>query len=136
MQISYQNDLSELARLAADLEAFCQQQGLGDGIAHAFNLCLDELMTNIINYGFEDGGPHQIHLEMERKGDEVVATLRDSGKAFNPLNDAAEPDLQADLEDREIGGLGVFFVKQMMDAIDYRRDGNQNVLTLKKRIGK
>lgn len=134
MRFIYRNDLAELEKLAADLEAFGEAHGVNPGVVHAFNLCLDEIITNIISYGFEDGAEHEIMLELRADDGQVVATVIDTGKAFNPLTDAKEPDLDASLEDREIGGLGIFFLKQMMDTLDYHRANDRNHLTMVKRL--
>ncbi|WP_269538834.1 ATP-binding protein [Cerasicoccus fimbriatus] len=133
MHFTYQNDLSELEKLATDLESFGEKHDINMAVVHAFNLCLDEIITNIISYGFEDGADHRIDLEMSMEGELVVAQISDNGKAFNPLTDSKDPDLESALEDREIGGLGIFFLKQMMDELDYERDGDKNRLTMKKK---
>ncbi len=132
MRYVYRNDLAELARLAADLESFAEQQELDAGTAHAFNLCLDELFTNIVSYGYEDQRPHEIILELTAMPTEVCAVLRDDARAFDPLTEAPVPDLDAPIEERQVGGLGVHFVKQLMTRVAYRRDGVFNVLELAK----
>lgn len=134
MRFTYQNDLSELNTLAQNLEAFGEQEDLNPAMVNAFNLCLDEIVTNIISYGFDDADTHQITLDIEREDDLVTAVVEDPGKEFNPLTDAKEPDLDASIEDREIGGLGIFFLKQMMDELDYQRVDGRNRLTMKKKV--
>jgi len=133
MRFTYRNDLSELEKLARDLESFGEEHAVNPAVVHAFNLCLDEILTNIVSYGFEDGSEHEIHLDLTEKDEVVTATLVDEGKPFNPLTDAKDPDLDASVEDREIGGLGIFFMKQMMDAVDYERVDGRNCLTMSKR---
>ncbi len=135
MRYAYRNDLTELARLASDLEAFAEQHQLDGEMAHVFNLCLDELFTNIVSYGFGDELPHEIILEMTATPAEVCAVLRDDARAFNPLTEAPAPDLDAPIEDRRIGGLGVHFVKQLMTRVSYRREGACNVLELARARG-
>lgn len=133
MRFTYLNQLSELEKLAGDLESFGEKEDLNPAVVNAFNLCLDEILTNIISYGFEDEGEHEIVLDMGREGDWITAVMEDPGKEFNPLTDAKDPDLEAELEDREIGGLGIFFLKQMMDELTYERVGDRNRLTMKKK---
>jgi len=135
MRHVYRNDSAELARLAADLETFAEQNQLGVEMAHAFNLCLDELFTNIVSYGYRDQGPHEIILELIATPTEVSAVLRDDARAFDPLTEAPPPDLAAPIEERRIGGLGVHFVKQLMTRVSYRREGACNVLELVKARG-
>lgn len=134
MRYTYCNDLKELDKLASDLEAFGEEAGVHPMMIHTFNLCLDEILTNIISYGFEDDNEHEIILEIEAVGDTVKAIISDDGKAFNPLAEVKDPDLDSPIEDREIGGLGVFFLKQMMDKLDYRREGGRNILTMEKTL--
>lgn len=132
MHFKYAHDLKELGKLATDLEVFFDEEMLNPALCHCFNLCLDELLTNIISYGYDDGPEHAAHLDMVLAGEQIVATLRDEGKAFNPLKDAPLPDLGAEIEERDIGGLGIHFCKEMMDSIEYRREDDWNILILKK----
>lgn len=133
MTFTYCNDLSELARLATDLESFGEAHQLTPALVHAFNLCLDEVLTNIISYGYDEPAPHAVSITLSCDNGTVTAVVTDHGKPFNPLEEAPEPDLDADIEDRPIGGLGVFFLKQMMDDVRYERMGHANQLTLSKK---
>ncbi|HVU38529.1 MAG TPA: ATP-binding protein [Opitutales bacterium] len=131
MRFTYRNDLSELAKIAADIENFAEANGLDAAAAQTFNLCLDELFTNIVSYGYAgDGRAHEISLDLEARPAEIVAVLRDDAKAFDPLTEAPAPDLDAPLEERRVGGLGVHFVKQLMTRVAYRRENGWNVLEL------
>lgn len=133
MRYTYRNELSELEKLAGDLESFGEEHDINPGVMHAFNLCLDEILTNIVSYGFDDDGEHEVILDLSEADGVVTATMIDNGKPFNPLTDSKAPDLDAPVEDREIGGLGIFFMKQMMDALDYRRVEGCNCLTMSKK---
>ncbi|HTB62705.1 MAG TPA: ATP-binding protein [Opitutales bacterium] len=135
MRIIYRNDLSELARLAADIEAFAETNGLDLEIVHTFNLCLDEVFTNIVSYAYADDLPHEIILELQATPREVMACIRDDGRAYDPLTEAPVPDLHASIEERKIGGLGVHFVKQLMTRVAYRREGGWNVLEMARAHG-
>lgn len=125
------NDLAEIGRIAPLIEAFCAQNGFGEDVAHGINLSLDELLTNTISYGFEDGGRHLIDIALETEGDRITVTVRDDAVAFDPTV-AEDPDIDADLDDRPIGGLGIHIVRAMMDEIGYARVGGRNQLTLTK----
>ncbi len=131
--IGLANDLQEIARVAEAVEDFCARIGAPAKAAFQIGLALDELLTNTISYGFPDGGRHQIVVELAREGADIVVELIDDGVAFNPL-DAPPPDLEASLEDRKIGGLGVHFVRTTMDAVAYSRRGGRNHLQLRKRF--
>lgn len=127
------NDLPEIGRLADAVDEFCARNGLDPAVAHAFNLSLDELLTNTISYGYDDDGPHAIEVRLVLAGGRMSATLRDDGRAFDPTA-AGEPDIDAELEDRPIGGLGIHIVRTLMDAIVYERIGGHNQLTLTRRV--
>lgn len=104
-------------------------------VAHAINLSLDELLTNTISYGYDDDGAHTIEIELKTDGDGVTVVLGDDARAFDPTA-AGDPDIDADLDDRALGGLGIHIVRAMMDAISYRRIDGRNQLTLIKRTGR
>jgi len=134
MQFKYKHDLKELTTLSQDLENFAEAESVSPAIMHCFNLCLDELLTNIISYGYDDGPEHAAYLDIVLSDGKVVATLRDQGRAFNPLLDAKEPDLEANIAERRIGGLGIHFCKEMMDALEYHRENDWNILVLTKAV--
>ncbi len=134
MKNVYQARLSEMARAAEDIESFCEGEELPAAAAFAFSLCLDEVFTNICEYGYPGGGRGSIEIEMLRDGGRVRAFIRDDGRPFNPLEECPEPDLDAPLEERKIGGLGIYFLKKNMDALAYRREGGRNELMMEKGI--
>ncbi len=131
LEVRVRNSLDELARLAEQVEEFCDAQGIGPGIAYNLNLAFDELITNTISYGYDDQAVHEIIVRLAVANDTVEAEIIDDGRAFDPLS-RADPDVDADLDDRQIGGLGIFFVKQFMDEVAYRREGDYNVVALRK----
>jgi serine/threonine-protein kinase RsbW/sigma-B regulation protein RsbU (phosphoserine phosphatase) len=130
LSLTVANELAAIPRVAAELEAFC----LGHGIAHRdlnrFNLALEEVLTNIISYGFPAGGRYDIQVQVAWSEGALQATVSDDGVAFDPLARPA-PDLGAPIERRAIGGLGIHLVRELSEAIDYRRDGGRNVLTFR-----
>ncbi len=134
-QITLKPDLAELATLAEQVERFGEQIGLETPLVFQLNLVLDELVTNAVNYGFARSNienPH-ITIEMRREGEQLTIELRDNGTPFDPLQ-VPPPDLEADLQDRQIGGLGLHFVHELMDTIDYQHQHGENRLTLHKRL--
>ena len=133
LKLSVKNDLSEISRLAEEIDAFCAEVGLGEDAAYAVNLALDELLTNTINYGFKDQAAHTIDVTLSLEADVLVITILDDGVAFDP-SVPPTPDVHAGIEDRDIGGLGMHFVHTMMDEVDYRRCDGHNELTLKKNV--
>ena len=96
------------------------------------NLALDEVVTNIISYAYDDEAEHQIGIRVALDGDGVSVQVEDDGRAFNPL-EAPKPDVGLDLEQRPIGGLGVHIVRSLMDALEYRREDDRNIFIMRKR---
>ena len=134
LQFSVVNDLREIAVAADKIEEFCSVNGIPPATAYAVNLSVDELLTNTISYGYEDSEEHRIDLMIRLDGDRLAIEISDDGVAFEP-DSAEEPDTDAPIEDRPIGGLGIFLTRQMMDSFDYRRDEGRNIVTLTKKTG-
>lgn len=129
------NELEELHRVNEALESLEEQWELPMPIVMNLNLCMEEALTNIIFYAHEEKGKHSIQITLEHNtGISVSVLLEDGGKAFNPLEETKEPDVEAAAADREIGGLGVFFIKQFMDEVEYQRVGNTNQLRMLKQL--
>lgn len=117
------------------VEEFGASLGLSGKVIFHLTLCLDELVTNIIDYGYADYDEHPIDVTISYEDDVITILVVDDATPFN-IMDAPEPELDTPLEERErpIGGMGVHIIKNMMDEIDYKRDGDKNVLRLTKRI--
>jgi serine/threonine-protein kinase RsbW/sigma-B regulation protein RsbU (phosphoserine phosphatase) len=134
LELKVANDLAALPRVAAELEAFCSRHGIPYRDVNRFNLALEEVLTNAISYGFPDGGRHEIDVSVRCRDGALQATVSDDGVAFDPLAQPT-PDLGAPAERRAVGGLGIHLVRELTEAIDYRRAGGRNVLTFRLRIG-
>ncbi|WP_372398795.1 ATP-binding protein [Azospirillum sp. HJ39] len=132
LELVLRNELSELERLAAAVDEFIERYDLPPGLGFKFNLCFDELITNTVSYGYGDSGPHEIRVRLESDAVEMRAEVEDDAAAFDPFDEAPPPDLTSDVEDRRVGGLGVFLVKKTMDRAIYRREGNRNLVLLAK----
>ena len=129
--ITLKNQLSELNTLAAAVESFAEQTELDMKTQFNLNLALDELVTNIINYAYDDENLHQIEIELSYADSLLNINITDDGKPFDPTQTDA-PELTQSLEQREVGGLGIHFVSKLMDSMIYQRTNEQNQLTLKK----
>jgi len=127
------NQLPEIARLADRVAAFCAERGVPAAVAYRLNLALEEILTNTINYGYADSGSHEIAIELEQTAEGVTVEIDDDARPFD-LTQVPAPDLAAPIEQRPIGGLGLHFVRTMMDEVRYRRDGSRNRVTLVKRF--
>ena len=90
-------------------------------------------LTNSISYGYEDDESHRIEVVVRRESDSLVIVVTDDSIPFDVAAGGAQADIDSGLEDREIGGLGIFLVHQMMDEVEYERVDGRNVVTLTKR---
>ena len=133
ISIRIEADVREIERLNRLVRQFGELHDVPSRTLYAVNLALDELVTNAMLYGFDDASGKNVLVKIETAGNELVASVHDGGKPFNPL-DVKPPDLNATLEDRELGGLGIHLVRSLMDQVTYRRDSDQNVLTVRKKI--
>jgi anti-sigma regulatory factor (Ser/Thr protein kinase) len=127
------SDLGELETLCQHLNQFGEITGLSEACITDMNICLDEMFTNIVSYGFEDDLEHIISFTINLDNLELTLLIEDDGIPFNPL-EKKEPETPPDLIDARIGGLGIHIVRKLMDAISYKRESNKNKLTMKKFI--
>ncbi|MDE2997663.1 MAG: ATP-binding protein [Gemmatimonadota bacterium] len=125
-------DLDELRRVAAAAEELGLQEDWSPALVHQIDLAIEELGNNVVRHGF-DGGPGEIEITLTSDDERITLEIVDDGRPFNPLEDAPEPDVEAALEDRPIGGLGIHLVLTMMDEMHYKRENGRNHLTLVKR---
>lgn len=114
------NRLDEIADLAGALEEWASEAHVPRAAISAVNLMLDELITNVVLYGYSATQRGEITVHVWHAPGRLDVELRDHALPFNPL-EAAEPDLLAEIEDRAIGGLGVHFVRQLADEVTYER---------------
>lgn len=119
------------------VEAFGNEHGLHPKIIFHLTLVLDELITNIISYGYADFDVHPIDVTIALQGDRLTIRVEDDSEPFNIL-EAPEPELDLPLDERAkpVGGLGIHLIKNMVHNIHYKRENGKNVLTLHKDIGK
>jgi serine/threonine-protein kinase RsbW len=135
LSIALANERRELARLGDQIEQFGRDCGLSGDNAATMNLALDELVSNIIKYAYDDAEEHQILVTVAVGRDLLTISVEDDGKPFNPI-DAPSPNPDLPLEEWPIGGLGVHIVKSIADTLDYRRERGRNIVRLEKRLGK
>ncbi|MGH7930038.1 MAG: SpoIIE family protein phosphatase, partial [Candidatus Binatia bacterium] len=134
LEIKLTNQLSDLERFNQSLTEFGRRHGLAAKVVHDLNLALEEILTNVISYGYTDNRQHEIRVRLSVQPGEVKAEVEDEGQAFDPL-EAPEPDTAQSLEEREIGGLGIHLVRKLTDSLEYKRQGDRNLLTIRKKTG-
>ena len=133
VSLELRNSLSELDALCQSLEQFGKSLGLSSKIVFEICLAMEELVSNIISYGFEDDAVHFIKVAISHENGILIIRLEDDGVPFDPLK-AEEPDCECPIEQRKVGNLGIHLTKKIMDDMVYERQENRNVLTLKKSI--
>jgi len=135
--IQVENDLAELERVSRLVDAFGAQHDLPRRVVFELNLVLDEVLTNVMSYGYADTRQHQIIVRLsvmlEPHPAEVVIEVEDDGRPFDPT-EAEVPALDSPVEERPVGGLGIHLVRQLMDGLTYRRQQGKNVLLLRRVI--
>ena len=107
MRWAIKNELAEIAGLAEQVEEFGVNNNIEPGYIFNINLSLDELITNTINYGYDDNEEHLILINMYLAGSEIVIQVKDDGMPFNPL-DMPDPDLKRELDQRPAGRIWVY----------------------------
>ena len=128
-------DLDSLATISVFITDATARAGLDDHAAWQVQLAVDEASTNIIQHGYSDAAPGEIELAWRVDGPDLIVTLRDRGRRFNP-NDVPAPDITSPLEERQAGGLGLYLMGRLMDSVEFEFDDAQgNLLKMTKRIG-
>jgi len=127
--IEIPNKINELQTVEKFVENVAEEINLPVNIKYQIDVILDELVTNIISYGYDDKDDHIIKLIITYKDDLMTMELEDDGIHFNPL-ELPPPDITIPLEERPIGGLGIHIVKNLVRNIDYKRENNKNRLVM------
>lgn len=124
------NRLADIAPLASRIEEFLHSLDVPGDTMFRVNLAIEELLANIISYGYGDGDRHLIQVTVRVTGAAVVVGIEDDGAAFDPFA-RAPVDTAAGIDQRSPGGLGIHLVKEMIGAVAYRRSGGRNRITLR-----
>jgi anti-sigma regulatory factor (Ser/Thr protein kinase) len=129
LAISFANDMRELTHVLQVVNVFLEPRELQSKLVYAVNLILEEILMNIIRHGYDDEDSHEIEVQIDLEEDEVALTVIDDGKEFNPLT-IPGPDRSKSAMDRLEEGLGLQFVRHMRNAMEYRREGDKNILSI------
>lgn len=134
-QLIISNKLREVAKLPDFLEQYCAAVSVPPTMILSLNLAIEEALVNCVQYAYPKGTTGKVALQLawNEPLHELQFTLRDSGTPFNPLA-MPEPDITLSDEERPIGGLGILLVRKIMDRITYQRNGQDNILTMYKKI--
>lgn len=126
-------DPHQLDNVFADVDQFAERAHWPAGLVFQVKLILEELAMNVINYG-NRGGTEPIEIRLANQGETITLQISDVGQPFDPLREALAPDLSLSLEERPIGGLGLYLVKTMVDEMHYQWEDGRNHLTLITRV--
>jgi anti-sigma regulatory factor (Ser/Thr protein kinase) len=129
LQLTVKNRIDELEPAALAVGQFLDEHAIDPRAAYSVNLALEEMLTNIIKYGYDDAGEHEIVIRAAVAPQWARLTLEDDGHEFDPLA-APDPDTGADIAQRKIGGLGIHLVRRMVNAMRYRREHGRNILEI------
>lgn len=132
LKINLTKNISDLTMLVTELEKFFEENNISS-ISMPMTLILEELYTNTITHGASDRRDIFIEVNLGIDKNELVMTYKDNGIPFNVLK-LPDPDLTASIENREVGGLGVHYVKTLTDSVEYEYLEKQNVLKMKKNL--
>lgn len=122
-RMEFLHELLEFADVGA------QKAGFSEELRSRIRLATEEAMVNVILHAYPEGGGEVNVGWMKTDESGLILEIRDRGALFDPLA-AGDPDLMAEVAERKVGGLGIFFIKEVTDRVEYRRDGEENVLTL------
>ena len=132
-RIALRNNIEEINRLHTFIEEVGEMVALPMKTVMNLNLVLEEAVTNVILYAYPKEEHEYIHLTAKEQEGKLIFILTDSGKAFDPTQ-APDADITLSADDRQIGGLGIFLIRKIMNEVKYERIDGKNVLTLEKEL--
>lgn len=127
------NELEQLTRLYEFLNQQATAYGWEEQLLMQIKLAVEEVVTNVILYAYPGKKDQDIRIDMSLENGLLTIVITDNGIAFNPL-EREEPDISLPMEERPIGGLGIYLVKQLMTNVTYTRSSGKNTLTMTKKI--
>lgn len=133
LKLEGEADMASLAALLDSIESFGQCQAWPVDVISKLRLVVEEAVINVIAYGSPGQAAPKLEIGLEQEGSQLKLTIADNGIAFDPLR-VTPPNLDAGLEEREVGGLGIYLILQLMDSVSYQRDGVWNRLLMSKSL--
>ena len=133
MEIVLTNQPEEQQRLLSALETFAREHHLSNSVRQAADVALEEHLTNVRRYGYDDALRHEITVLLEIEGEFLAVQVKDDGRPFDPMQ-KPNVDTSVPLEQKPMGGLGIHLIREFMDQVHYRREGNKNILIMRKRL--
>ena len=127
------NDIETIPQLNEFIDSVAEEVGLEMSLTMSLNLAIEEAVVNVMEYAYPEGQKGNVEIEVTADQQWMTFVITDTGIAFDPTK-KEDADTTLSAEERPMGGLGIFLVRQLMDVIDYKRIGNKNVLTLQKKL--
>lgn len=133
-KLSLHNDIRETPKIADFMDDVTSETGIDIGLASSLNLALEEAVVNVMNYAYSPDVVGDILIEAYATESHIEFIITDNGIPFDPTNAGIELDITSGIEERNVGGLGIFLVTHLMDEVNYERKNKKNILTLKKNL--
>jgi anti-sigma regulatory factor (Ser/Thr protein kinase) len=133
LNLSIPNNFDQIPLLVDRMLTFLRPAGLTSSLIYSLNLIVEEVLTNIIKYAYEDRLSHEIQVSAHIEDGDIVVQFIDDGIAFDPLS-LPPPPMEDDPLERPIGGLGIYLVRETARSAQYRREGQLNVFTVRLRL--
>ncbi|MBQ6653868.1 MAG: ATP-binding protein [Prevotella sp.] len=131
--ITLPNDVQTIPQLKEFVDGIVSELSFDADTAMSLNLALEEAVVNVMSYAYPPGTTGDIAIEAEANDVRLKFTITDSGAPFDPTA-KEDTDITLSAEERPIGGLGIFLVRQLMDSINYERIDGKNILSLRKKL--
>jgi anti-sigma regulatory factor (Ser/Thr protein kinase) len=131
--LTLHNDVQELSLLTAFIDVISEENGIDMMESMNINLSVEEAVVNVMKYAYQKGTTGEVWVNATVTDGLLTISITDCGAPFDP-GDKKDPDINLPAEERPIGGLGIFLVRQLMDSVAYQRADGKNILTLTKII--
>jgi len=132
--LTIKNNLTEISKIVNAIDLLSNKWSFPVKLSNHLNLAIEELFANIVFYAFDDSKEQTIYIEFLKNDKTLTIKIIDTGRPFDILKSKLEVDVNAAIENRKVGGLGIHLVKTFIDSIDYERRDGRNVVKLTKKI--
>ena len=131
--ITLKNDVHEVSKLSTFQKSFYEKMNLEKSLAHQLRLAVEEAVVNVIEHAYPYGTEGSVEVTMMSDGHQLKVVIDDSGMPFDPTIEK-KVDITLSADERQVGGLGILLVRELMDTINYEYINGHNILTLRKKI--
>ena len=131
--LNINNDFDDLPAAGAAATQFLESNNASSEVIFATTLAIEEIVTNTIKFGYDDDLKHEITIRLSLTESTLRIEICDDGNEFDPFNQP-EPDIRLPCHERQIGGLGIHFVRNMLDTCAYIRRDGRNIVSLSKKL--